>query len=373
MTADRFWPNVLLDGFYALTICVSAMFFIGTQRATSARWSAGLRRGPEAFMTAIPVFVLLMIPVMALPGARTSLYCWSRPGGLAGACANIAELGGKPTFLNTSFIYGRIAAVFLTWILFARAIRRASLAQDRTPGGGLRYHQRLDRLGTAFVVVFALTITAAAYDWLAALDPSWASTMFAVYVFAGVWVGGIAAVTLATVLLARREPLRTAVGPAQLHDLGKLMFAFSIFWTYIWVCQYLLIWYGNIPEEIGHFISRTNGGWLPLFVVNVIINFVVPFLGLMSVPAKTNPRRLAIIACVILVGRWLDLYLVIMPAVWHEPQFGLMEPLIAFGFGALLVLAFRFSAARAPLVPRNDPVIAADAAAAHPVLRRHTA
>jgi hypothetical protein len=369
MTPERFWPNVLLDGFYALSVGVAAMFFIATQRVTSARWSAGLRRVPEAFLGAIPVFALLMVPLIALPGARATLYSWTRPG----TFDHLPAIAGKARYLHGPFVYARIAVVLATWILFARAFRNASLAQDRTAADSLRMHRRLDRLGAAFIVVFALSITLAAWDWLAALDPSWSSTMFAVYVFAGVWVGGIAAVALATVFLMRKEPLRAAVGEAQLHDLGKLLFAFSIFWGYIWVCQYLLIWYGNIPEEIGHFLTRTNGGWLPLFVANVVINFVVPFLGLLSLRAKTDPRRLAAIACVVLVGRWLDLYLVIMPSAWPQPRFGLVEPLIAAGYAALLVLLFRRHAARAPLVPRHDPVLAADAAGAHPVARRHAA
>ena len=281
---DRIFANLLLDGFYAMTLGVSAMFFIATQRATSARWSAGLRRVPEALMCVLPVFVLLMIPLVAFEGPRTALFAWSRPGAFAHAPA----IAGKAQYLRASFVFARMAGVFVVWLLFAWAFRRASLAQDAATGAGLRMHRRLDRLGAAFIVVFALTITAAAWDWLASLDPSWSSTMFGVYIFAGVFVGGIAAITLATVVLMRRQPLRAAVGEAQLHDLGKMLFAFSIFWTYIWVCQYLLIWYGNIPEEIGHFITRTNGGWLPLFVANVLINFIVPFLGLLSVRAKTE-------------------------------------------------------------------------------------
>jgi hypothetical protein len=308
-----------------------------------------------------------------IPGARSTLFPWTHPGAFDG----LPAIAGKARYFNAPFVYARIAVVFLIWTVFARAFRRASLLQDRiggTPGASLRLHTRLNRLGAGFLVVFALTITAAAYDWIGSLDPSWSSTMFAVYIFAGVFVGGVAAVTLGTVTLARRQPLRAAVGEAQLHDLGKLMFAFSIFWAYIFVCQYLLIWYGNIPEEITHFLSRTNGGWLPLFVANVLINFVVPFLGLLSVPAKTNPRRLALIAGVILAGRWLDLYILIMPTLWRQPRFGVVEPLIALAYGALVVLLFRFFVARAPLVPLNDPVLAADAGAGHhPVPRRHAA
>jgi hypothetical protein len=369
MTPERIWPNLLLDGFYALSLCVGAMFFIATQRATSARWSAGLRRIPEAFMCAIPVLALLMIPLVAIDNARMTLFAWTHPG----VFAHEPAIAGKVQYLRAPFVYARIAAVFAIWILFAWAFRRASLIQDRTPGAGLPMHRRLDRLGAAFLVAFALTITLAAYDWLASLDPSWASTMFAVYVFAGTFVAGIAAVTLATVALARRQPLRDAVTEHQLHDLGKMLFAFSIFWAYIWTCQYLLIWYGNIPEEVGHYVTRTNGGWLPLFVANVLVNFVVPFLGLLSARAKMDPRRLAVISAVVLAGRWLDLYLIIMPSASREPRFGLAEPLIAAGYAALVVLLFRFYVARAPLVPLNDPVLAADAAAGHRVIGRHAA
>ena len=368
MTPDRFWPNWLLDGFYAVSLCVSAMFFLATQRATSARWSAGLRRVPEAFFCAIPIFVLLLVPMVALDGARTSLFAWSRPGAFAHAPA----IAGKVQYLRAPFVFARMAFVAVVWILFARAFRRASLAQDRTPGAGVRLHQRLDRLGSAFVVAFALTITLAAYDWLASLDPSWASTMFAVYVFAGTFESGIAAITLATVLLARREPLRAAVTEKQLHDLGKMLFAFSIFWAYIWTSQYLLIWYGNIPEEVGHYVTRTNGGWLPLFVANVLINWVIPFLALLSARAKQDPRRLAAVSGLLLVGHWLDLYLVIMPSAWREPRLGLPELLLAGGFAALVGLLVRFHARRAPLVPLHDPVLAADAAGHH-ADRRHAA
>ena len=142
----------------------------------------------------------MLLPLVVFEGPRTALYPWSRPG----AFAHAPEIAGKARYLTTPFVFARIAIVFAAWLLFARAFRRASLAQDRVAGAALRMHQRLDRLGAGFIVVFALTITLAAYDWLASLDPSWSSTMFAVYVFAGAFVQGIAAITLATVTLMRR-------------------------------------------------------------------------------------------------------------------------------------------------------------------------
>jgi len=368
-TAERLWPNLLLDAFSLVGLGLSAMFFIATQRATSARWSAGLRRVPEALMCTLPATAMLLIPIIAIGSARHTLFPWSRPG----AFAHDSVIAGKVQYLHGPFVAARIAVVLAVWVLFVAAFRRASLAQDRSADGGLRDHRRLDRLGAGFIVVFALTITLAAYDWLAALDPGWSSTMFAVYIFAGTFAQGIAAITLATTRVMRREPLTRQVGGDQLHDLGKLLFAFSIFWAYIWVCQYLLIWYGNIPEEVGHFVTRTNGGWLPLFVANVIINWVIPFLALLSARAKQDPRRLAVVAAIVLVGHWLDLYVLIMPSAWSEPRFGLPEVLLAAGYAALVVWLFRHNAGRAPLVPLNDPMLAADEAAGGHAIRRHAA
>jgi len=358
-TAERLWPNLLLDAFYLVGLGLSAMFFIATQRATSARWSAGLRRVPEALMCTLPATAMLLIPIIAIGSARHTLFPWSRPG----AFAHDSVIAGKVQYLHGPFVAARIAVVLAVWVLFVAAFRRASLAQDRSADGGLRDHRRLDRLGAGFIVVFALTITLAAYDWLAALDPGWSSTMFAVYIFAGTFAQGIAAITLATTRVMRREPLTRQVGGDQLHDLGKLLFAFSIFWAYIWVCQYLLIWYGNIPEEVTHYVTRTRGRWLPLFVLNVVINWVVPFVGLLSAAAKRNPRRLALVASIVLVGHWLDLYLVIMPAVWREPHLGVTELALAAPHAALLIALFRHQLARAPLVPVHEPMLPATAAA----------
>jgi hypothetical protein len=355
----RTLPSLLVGGFYLLSISMAGLFFITTQRLTSARWSAALRRIPEALALVAPLGALLLIPLVLFGGARHALYPWSRPG----AFAHASEIAGKAQYLRPGFVYARIVLVLGGFALFAWLFRRTSLAQDRAPGSSLRYHDRLNVLAGLFIVFFALGISASAFDWIASLDPSWFSTMFAVYVFAGTFVSGNAAVSLATVRLMKRGLLHDGlgVGEDQLHDLGKLMFAFSVFWAYIWVSQYLLIWYGNIPEEITHYISRTNGPWLALFGVNVVINWVFPFLALMSVRAKKDPRRLGTVAIVILVGHWLDLYILVVPALSPgSPHLGLGELLIAGGYGALLYLAFRRNLSRAPLVPLNDPVLAYD-------------
>jgi len=160
------------------------------------------------------------------------------------------------------------------------------------------------------------------------------------------------------VLLKEHGDLEGIAGEHQLHDLGKMLFAFSIFWAYIWTCQYLLIWYGNIPDEVTHYVKRTNGPWLYLFALNLILNWIIPFTTLLSIQAKRTPRVLKTICVIVLAGHWLDLYLLIMPAMWDKPRFGVFEVALAAGYAALVYLLFTREVSKAPLAPRHDPVLA---------------
>jgi hypothetical protein len=350
---ERTFLNLLLNGFYLLSLAVSGTFFIALQRLTRARWSVGLRRAPEALMLVLPVAAALMLVVFS---AGRAIYPWSHHDFLA----HEAPGTGKATYLQVPFIFARVASALVLWGVFAWLFRRTSLDQDRNAARNVVYHRRLDRYAGAFVVVFAPTFTLSAYDWIISLEPQWFSTMFAVYVFAGTFVQGIAAVTLTVALLAQRGLVGDTVQERHLHDLGKLLFAFATFWAYIWVCQYLLIWYGDLPEEVPYYVARTRGGWLFVFVCNVVVNWVTPFVALLSARAKRSARVLAAVSVLLLAGHWLDLYLLIMPSHWAAPEIGILEVGIAVGCLALAYLVFIRSLARAPLVPVNDPILLAE-------------
>jgi hypothetical protein len=264
MTIDpaRLWTDLLVDGFFFLSLALAGLVFLAIHFLAGAGWWTALRRVPEALMSLVP---LAALPMLAVFLGRRALSPWTRPGALADPVT-----AAKAAWLNEPFFLARMVLFLGLWSLFAVLLRRTSLAQE--DGEGLARHRRMVRLSAAFLATFAITFSLASFDWLMSLDPHWASGLFAVYVFAGLFLAGIAAITLIVVGLRSRGPLGGVVGEAHLHDLGKLLFAFSTFWAYLWVCQYLLIWYGNLSEEIPFYLERTRGDWLALFLLAPLLS-----------------------------------------------------------------------------------------------------
>jgi hypothetical protein len=339
----RTWPTLLIDGFYTIAIAVAGVVFIALQFLTGATWNANLRRIPEALMAALPAAGVMML---ALFFGRDWIY--------AAHHAVDEAAAARTTYFGAPLFFGRMALFVAVWALFARLIRRASLQQDRQrdDDGAARQHERLIRYSAMFTVVFAISFSLASFDWLMSVVPRWTSTIFAVYWFAGVLSGGTAAITLAAVLLAERGYLAGIVDEARLHDLGKLLLAFTTFWAYIWLSQYLLIWYGNVPEEAAYYVSRTNDRWIALFLLNLVLNWVAPFFVLLPRDAKRSAAVLKWIAVVVLAGRWLDLYLTVMPEMISAPSVRPLDVVILCGYGAAVFLIAARALASAPLVPR---------------------
>lgn len=359
---ERTWPNLLLSNVYLLSMALAGAILLSMQYLSGAGWSVVLRRVPEAMMSALPVVAVLMLMVFF---GRQTLYPWANPEALA----HVPLPADKTLYLSTPFVFVRMALVLALWVSLARAIRRTSLRQDEDPAlhpaaeasaagtTALAHHQRLVKLSALFAVAFSITFALASVDWLMSLDPHWYSTMFAVYLFAGVLVSGLAALTLIVVVLRAVGPLRDIVGPSHLHDLGKLLFAFSTFWAYIWFSQYILIWYSNLPEEVTHYARRTSDAWAPLFFLNLGLNWVVPFVVLLPRATKRSPRVLAGVCLVLLFGHWLDLYLLIMPAMLDAPALGPLEVVIPLSYSALFFHLTSRALAQAPLVPLHDPYL----------------
>ncbi len=317
----RAWADLLAVNFYLLSMSLFAGVFLAIQRLTSSTWHAPLRRVVAALAAYLPVGALVTgLLLLGVP----HLYPWARPG-----AAQDAYLRAHAAVLNRPFFAGRAAVYLLVWgVLMQPLLRRPE------PGGASK------RAAAVFLVSFAATFTLASVDWLMALVPHWASTLFPWYVFGGLFAGGFAAMAALLVLL-RRAGLCREVGPSQLHDVGKCLFAFSFFWGYLWFAQYLLIWYTNIPEETAFYAAQLSGGWRFLFWANPLLNLVAPFLLLLTAAAKKSEGRLLTAGLVVLLGRWLDLYLIVMPPTAPAASLpGWLELGAVAGLGGAFLLAF---------------------------------
>lgn len=343
---SRAWPSLLLHVVWLLSLTLGALFFLATQYLTKAGWSVAIRRVPEALAACVPGIAVLMLPVLL---GIHQLYHWSH----ADALAHDPLLAGKVAYLNPTGFTVRLVVILALWSLFAVWLVRVSRRVR-----SVAHWRRAIRISGAFVPVFALTLSVASFDWLMSVEPHWFSTIYAVYVFAGVFVGALAAVTLGVLILSRRGgPLEDVVHPGHLHDLGKLLFAFSTFWAYIWVSQYLLIWYGNIPEEATHYSLRTRDPWLAPFAVNVMLGWGLPFVVLMSARAKRSRRVLGVVAGFLLLGRWLDLRLLLFPPLVEGAGVAWWEFPVFLGATASLVFGVGLALRSAPWIPTEDPLL----------------
>jgi hypothetical protein len=358
LAPDRMWASLLLVSYYALGLGLSALCFVAIHYTTGASWSVAVRRVAEALAGTLPFASLLLVAVLI---ARPQLYPWtlwtvSTTSGDRGVATDSA-MAFKRFWLSRPFFLARAAAYVAAWIAFASAIRWCSRRQDAD--GDPRWTRANVRLSAGFLAVFAVTFSLASVDWVMSLEPLWYSTIFGVYNFAGLFLSGLAALILVALWLERKGPLQNVLNEDHLHDLGKLLFAFSIFWMYIWFSQYMLIWYTNIPEETSYFVRRTHGLWYALFLANVVLNWLVPFAVLLRRDMKRQRTALRRVAVVVLLGRWLDVYLMIFPAVaGGAPRIGVWEVGLTAGgigcFGLVLVWILR----GAPVVPLADPQLA---------------
>jgi hypothetical protein len=348
LSPDRMWASWLLVSYYALGLGLAGLCFVAIHYTTGASWSVAIRRVPEALAGTLPFAVALLAVVFVV---RPQLYAWTT--GALGSAAG-GEFAFKRFWLSRPFFLLRAAVYCVIWVVFAIEIRRRSQRQDRD--GDPRWTRANARLSAAFLVIFGVTFTLASADWMMSLEPLWYSTIFGLYNFAGLFLSGLAALAIVALWLERRGPLQNVLNDDHLHDLGKLLFAFSIFWMYIWFSQYMLIWYTNIPEETAYFVRRVHGLWFVLFVANVVFNWLVPFVVLLRRDTKRQRKTLGRVAAIVLLGRWLDVYLMIFPSVvGAAPRIGLWElGLTAGGIGCFGLLLARILKG-APAVPLADP------------------
>ncbi len=353
--STRFWAGILQNSTYFLLLVLASTFFIGATTLAHGGWQIGFRRVPEAISMAVPVLgaILLVVLGFLIFGGKGHIYHWIHPEG-----DKVLEF--KSPFLNKGFV--SIASVITVgaWTALTLKIRKMSLAEDTwtmSPDAGKRLLWRNTVWCAVFIVVFALSVgSTTPWLWLMSIDAHWFSTMYSWYTFASTFVSGMSLIALFVIYLKGQGYLQN-VNDEHLHDLGKFMFAFSIFWTYLWFSQYMLIWYANMPEETVYFQPRVWGPFRPTFFLNLIINFICPLLILMKRSTKRNYTSVGFMAGLIIFGHWLDFFQMVMPGTVKELHFPWYELGLGLGFVGLIIWITANQLAKAPLTPKNHPYL----------------
>ncbi len=353
---QQFFFSYLVAWLFCVTIALGSLFFVLVQHLTKASWSVVVRRIPEALMWTFPLLIVLSFPVIY---GMHDLYHWThqelfdpqRP-------QYDAVIAGKQAYLNVPFFLIRLLFYFAVWTFLTHKLYSLSIQQDLTGDPSIPARQR--KVSAWGVPLFAVTTAFAGFDLLMSLYPHWFSTMFGLYFFAGAFVGALAMMTLASLLV--QQPggmLPGVVTKEHYQDLGKLLFGFTVFWTYIAFSQYMLIWYGNIPEETVWYRHRLEHGWEYHSAALLALHFIVPFVVLLPRGAKRTLPLLGFMCVWMLVMHWFDLHWIAMPVLdfargghagFHWLDFTSWLGLFGVFFGL-----FMYRLSRHSLVPFKDP------------------
>lgn len=360
---QRFSFAYLTSFCFFLTISLGALFFVTVQHLTRAGWSVTVRRIAEILaMALVPMFFLFLPILLPVLAGYSGVFSWNTEGWTAKYSGHV--LSGleqlKAAYLTRGFFGVRALFCFLVWSGMAWFYLTHSLRQDQT--GDPNLTARMQKLSAPLMIVFALTLAIAAFDWQMSLEPMWFSTMFPVCLFAGSVMAGAASIALIALLLQRSGRVTDEITVDNIQDLGKLTFAFIVFWGYVEFSQFMLIWYANIPEETFWFKFRfMNSGWRIVTIALLLGHLFIPFLALLPRTLKRNRHYMIGAMSFVLLMHWVDHYWVVMPQLGfdgkdHAPfTFSLVDVLCFVGLGGLYVAIFSFIASNRPLVPLRDP------------------
>ena len=347
--ANRPWAALYVAAFFFFMISLGTLAFYAIQRASQAGWSPVLFRVMEGITGYLLPGGLLVLVILVFSVLHFNhLFIWMDP--------EIVEydkiIKAKSGYLEPYFFLIRGFIYLGGWSLYRYFSRKFSIAQDNSNDN--KYHIKNFKISAGFLVFFLVTESMMSWDWIMSIDPHWFSTLFGWYVFASMAVSGVTTIALISIYLKSKGYLPN-VNDNHIHDLGKFMFGFSVFWTYLWFSQFMLIWYSNIPEEVVYFISRIEDYSLPFWGM-VIINFVLPFMILVSSNFKRVSWIITMAGIIILVGHYIDVYNMIMPsAVGDKWGFGIPELGSLMFFGGLFILTVFYSLTKAPLEAKGDP------------------
>ncbi|GGE62059.1 quinol:cytochrome C oxidoreductase [Agrobacterium tumefaciens] len=354
---ERTFANLLLMGYYFACVCMSGMFFLAVQYVAQAGWSASILRVPQAMAKTLPIAAVILVVIISAGLYTHNLYHhWHADGLTDPNSPNYDSLiAGKAVFLNVPFFLGRQVVFLGVYSIFAMLFVKLSYNEDLA--GGLESYRKGFKNACIFLVIYGFTTPIFAFDTIMSLEAHWFSTMFGWYNFAAMWVSSLATIAIILILL-RRAGYMQWVNNSHLHNLGQFIFGFSIFWTYVWFAQFLLIYYANMPEETVYFYRRFEyyKFW---FFLNLAMNFLAPVLLLMDRDNKRTDVKLLFVSIVVLLGHWVDYYQMIMPGAVEDGHngFGIVEIGTAIGFVGLFTFTVLTSLSKKPLIAKNHPLL----------------
>ncbi len=341
----RTWANLLLNNYYFLSVTIGATFWMALQAVTQSGWSSAYIRIPQAMSNYLIVsFVLWIFMFMGLH----DLYHWTH----VDAVQHDAILLHKAPYLNVPFLTIRFVLFFALWIFLTQRIKKLSAEEDKH--GGLTYFNKIEFTSKAYIFVLAISFSLFTIDWLMSLDAHWYSTIYAVKKFIMSFYHGVTWIAAIAIIL-HKMGLLPMLNKSHLQDFGRYIFALSIIWGYMWLSQYLLIWYANIPEETVYYVPRIMSDYKNYFYGELIINWLFPFLFLMWNRVNSNMNAMLFVVAVLIIGHWVELYMSIMPNTIESHSITYIEVGTFLGFAALFVTVIVWSLARITLIPKNHP------------------
>jgi len=347
------WAHYLIVNYYFFSLAMGGTFFFVIQKISQSGWSSAFQRIPEAMMSYIPFaaifFLILFFGV-------NDIYHWSHKE----AVALDPLMQHKSAFLNFPFFFARIIIYFILWIIFIWILRKISLKEDRYNPEDLKgimfLFAKSELYSKIFIFILAITFSMSAFDWMMSIDVHWYSAIFALKNLVAAFLHGVSILTL-IVFILHKLGYFTFLNKFHLHDFSRYIFMLSIVWGYFWFAQFMIIWYGNIPEETAYFFVRWQNGWKIMFFLEIGLNWAVPFLVLLPVKTSRNMTAIIIVIILLIIGQYIELYLQVIPGTTGVLKFGWIAAGIFIGYAGLFALIVATALSKAKIIPHNHPYL----------------
>ena len=347
------WANYLIVNYYFFSIAMGGTFFFVIQSITQSGWSSAFKRVSEAMMSYIPFAALFFL---LLCFGMNDIYHWSRND----AAVLDPIVKHKSLFLNVPFFFVRMVLYFLLWAVFIRKLRQLSLKEDQADNKNsdviMQLFEKTELYSKIFIFILAVSFSLSAIDWIMSLDVKWYSTIFALKNLVAAFLHGVSILTLIVFILYKKGYF-PFFNKYHLHDFARYIFMLSIIWGYFWFAQFMIIWYGNIPEETAYYFVRWQQGWKVLFFLEIGLNWFIPFMILLPVKASRNMSLIIIVIIFLIIGQFVDLFVQVIPGTTGILKFGWIAAGIFIGYAALFSLVVAISLSKAKIIPPNHPYL----------------